>query len=83
MLNLVEQLSKALNDEFRIYLPDLLPRCVTVLTEAERTSDYKKVPPVLHTFEVLGGGSSLQIFCLNMCVICASVLQVPLCFVCS
>ena len=55
VLNLVEQLSLALNDEFRVYLPDLLPRCVSVLTEAERTSDYKKVPPVLHTFEVLGG----------------------------
>lgn len=55
VLNLVEKLSLALNDEFRVYLPDVLPRCVLVLTEAERTSDYKKVPPVLHTFEVLGG----------------------------
>ena len=57
VLNLVEKLSLALNDEFRIYLPELLPRCVAVLTEAERTSDYKKVPAVLHTFEVLGGAS--------------------------
>ena len=55
VLNLVEQLSIALNDEFRVNLPVLLPRCVAVLTEAERTSDYRKVPPVLHTFEVLGG----------------------------
>ncbi|KAG0576661.1 hypothetical protein KC19_5G097200 [Ceratodon purpureus] len=55
VLNLVEKLSLALNDEFRVFLPEFLPRCVTVLTEAERTSDYKKVPPVLHTFEVLGG----------------------------
>jgi len=55
VLNLVEKLSLALNDEFRVYLPEFLPRCVAVLTEAERTSDYKKVPPVLHTFEVLGG----------------------------
>lgn len=55
VLNLVEQLSIALNDEFRVNLPVLLPRCVAVLTDAERTSDYKKVPPVLHTFEVLGG----------------------------
>lgn len=55
VLNLVEKLSLALNDEFRVYLRELLPRCVAVLTEAERTSDYKKVPPVLHTFEVLGG----------------------------
>lgn len=55
MLNLVEKLSLALNDEFRVYLPELLPRCVAVLTDAERVSDYKKVPPVLHTFEVLGG----------------------------
>ena len=55
VLNLVEQLSIALNDEFRVNLPVLLPRCVAVLTDAERTSDYKRVPPVLHTFEVLGG----------------------------
>ncbi|XP_024379368.1 serine/threonine-protein kinase TOR [Physcomitrium patens] len=55
VLNLVEQLSLALNDEFRGYLPEFLRLCVTVLTDAERTGDYKKVPPVLHTFEVLGG----------------------------
>lgn len=55
VLNLVEQLSLALKDEFWVYLLDFLPRCVSILTEAERTSDYNKVPPVLHTFEVLGG----------------------------
>jgi hypothetical protein len=55
VLNLLEKLSVALNDEFWTYLPEFLPRCVVVLTEAERTSDYHKVPSVLHTFEVLGG----------------------------
>ncbi|CAM6130085.1 unnamed protein product [Calypogeia fissa] len=55
VLNLVEHLCIALNDEFRIFLPEILPRCVQVLSDAERSGDYTYVPPVLHTFEVFGG----------------------------
>ncbi|BBN14806.1 serine/threonine-protein kinase mTOR [Marchantia polymorpha subsp. ruderalis] len=55
VLNLVEHLCLALNDEFRIYLPEILPRCVQVLTDAERTGNFTYVSPVLHTFEVFGG----------------------------
>jgi FKBP12-rapamycin complex-associated protein len=54
VLHLVEQLSRALNDEFRAHLPEILPRCVQVLTLAEQTGDYSSVPPVLHAFEVFG-----------------------------
>lgn len=55
VLHLVEQLCVALNDEFRTYLSEVLPRCVSIITEAERSGDYTRVPPVLHTFEVFGG----------------------------
>ncbi|KAL2621813.1 hypothetical protein R1flu_002018 [Riccia fluitans] len=55
VLNLVEHLCQALNDEFRTYLPEILPRCVQVLSDAERTENFAYVPPVLHTFEVFGG----------------------------
>lgn len=54
VLHLVEQLSRALNDEFRAHLPEILPRCVQVLALAEQTGDYASVPPVLHAFEVFG-----------------------------
>lgn len=55
VLNLLEQLCKALNDEFRTYLPGILPRFIQVLNDAERNSDYTCVPPILHTLEVFGG----------------------------
>eukprot|EP00897_Mesotaenium_endlicherianum_P005918 jgi/Mesen1/5354/ME000267S04502 len=55
ILNLVEHLCRALNDEFRAYLPEILRRCVAVITEAERSSEFARVPPVLHAFEVFGG----------------------------
>lgn len=54
ILNLVEQLCKALSDEFRIYLPKLLPRCIQFLNDAERNTNYVYVPPILHTLEVFG-----------------------------
>jgi hypothetical protein len=63
VLNLVEQLCLALNDEFQQYLPELLPRCIAVLTDAERTGVYTKVPAVLHTFEVLGGMFPFLLLC--------------------
>ncbi|KAK4731493.1 hypothetical protein R3W88_024481 [Solanum pinnatisectum] len=43
ILHLVEQPCFALNDEFRKYLPDRLPCCIQVLTDAERFNDYTYV----------------------------------------
>ncbi|CAN6449978.1 unnamed protein product [Victoria cruziana] len=55
ILHLVEQLCLALNDEFRTYLPDILPSCIQVLSDAERCNDFTYVPNILHTLEVFGG----------------------------
>ncbi|GAB2247138.1 hypothetical protein Droror1_Dr00007020 [Drosera rotundifolia] len=55
ILHLVEQLCVALNDEFRKHLPDILPCCIQVLSDAERFNDYTYVPNILHTLEVFGG----------------------------
>ncbi|XP_021776173.1 serine/threonine-protein kinase TOR-like [Chenopodium quinoa] len=55
VLHLVEQLCVALNDEFRTYLPVILPRCIQVLSDAEKCNDYTYVPDILHTLEVFGG----------------------------
>ncbi|XXG56788.1 hypothetical protein AAC387_Pa03g4113 [Persea americana] len=55
VLHLVEQLCLALNDEFRTYLPVILPCCIQVLWDAERCNDYSYVLDILHTLEVFGG----------------------------
>ncbi|KAI3958805.1 hypothetical protein MKX01_023481, partial [Papaver californicum] len=55
VLHLVEQLCLALNDEFRTYIPVILPCCILVLTDAERCNDYTYVLDILHTLEVFGG----------------------------
>ncbi|KAL8151366.1 LOW QUALITY PROTEIN: hypothetical protein V2J09_021174 [Rumex salicifolius] len=55
VLHLVEHLCVALNDEFRKYLPRILPHCIQVLSDAERFNDYNYVPDILHTLEVFGG----------------------------
>ncbi|MCD7451638.1 hypothetical protein HAX54_012900, partial [Datura stramonium] len=55
ILHLVEQLCLELNDQLRKYLPDILPCCIQVLTDAERFNDYTYVIPILHTLEVFGG----------------------------
>ncbi|KAL5705931.1 non-specific serine/threonine protein kinase [Ranunculus cassubicifolius] len=55
ILHLIEQLCLALNDEFRTYLPIILPSCIQVLTDAERYNDYTYVLDILHTIEVFGG----------------------------
>ncbi|KAL6964513.1 non-specific serine,threonine protein kinase [Sarracenia purpurea var. burkii] len=55
VLHLVEQLCLALNDEFRTYLPHILPCCIQVLSDAERFNDYTYVLDILHTLEVFGG----------------------------
>ncbi|KAB2050892.1 hypothetical protein ES319_A12G018000v1 [Gossypium barbadense] len=55
VLHLVEQLCLALNDEFRKYLPAILPCCIQVLSDAERCNDYTYVLDILHTLEGFGG----------------------------
>lgn len=55
ILHLVEQLCLALQDEFRTYLPSILPNCIQVLVDAERCNDFGYVPDILHTFDVFGG----------------------------
>lgn len=55
VLHLVEQLCLALNDEFKTYLPVILPSCIQVIGDAERCNDYTYVPDILHTLEVFGG----------------------------
>ncbi|KAI4295808.1 hypothetical protein L6164_035812 [Bauhinia variegata] len=55
VLHLVEQLCLALNDEFRTYLPVILPGCIQVLSDAERCNDYTYVLDILKTLEVFGG----------------------------
>lgn len=55
ILHLVEQLCLALNDEFRRYLPAILPCCIQVLSDAERCNDYTYVRDILRTLEVFGG----------------------------
>eukprot|EP00252_Welwitschia_mirabilis_P018999 TRINITY_DN4284_c0_g1_i1.p1 TRINITY_DN4284_c0_g1~~TRINITY_DN4284_c0_g1_i1.p1 ORF type:complete len:1768 (+),score=306.64 TRINITY_DN4284_c0_g1_i1:368-5305(+) len=54
ILHLVEQLCLVLNDEFRAYIPDILPCCIQVLSDAERSGDYSYVPAILHTLEIFG-----------------------------
>ncbi|VFQ96023.1 unnamed protein product [Cuscuta campestris] len=55
ILHLVEQLCLALNDEFRKFLPKILPSCIQFLSDAERSNEYDYVPNILHTLEVFGG----------------------------
>jgi FKBP12-rapamycin complex-associated protein len=55
VLHLLEHLCLALNDEFRTYLPVILPCFIQVLGDAERFNDYTYVPDILHTLEVFGG----------------------------
>eukprot|EP00898_Chlorokybus_atmophyticus_P008681 jgi/Chlat1/8814/Chrsp90S08148 len=55
ILKLLEELSHALNEEFRGHLTELLLRCVSVISEAERSGDYSTVPHILKAFEAFGG----------------------------
>ncbi|XP_019183667.1 PREDICTED: serine/threonine-protein kinase TOR isoform X1 [Ipomoea nil] len=55
ILHLVEQLCLALNDEFRKFLPEILPSCIQFLSDAERFNKYEYIPNILHTLEVFGG----------------------------
>ncbi|CAI9264989.1 unnamed protein product [Lactuca saligna] len=55
ILYLVEQICMALKDEFRRYVPIILPCCIQVLRDAERCNDYTYVGDLLCTLEVFGG----------------------------
>ena len=54
VLRLCEELATALHDDFRQHLPDLLPRMIAVLADAERSGDFASVPGVLHALEAFG-----------------------------
>ena len=45
----------SLRDDFRAYLPELLPRFIGLFAEAERSGSYDQVPAALHALEALGG----------------------------
>ncbi|XP_047315173.1 serine/threonine-protein kinase TOR isoform X1 [Impatiens glandulifera] len=55
ILHLVQQLCLSLSDEFRTYLPEILPCCIQVLSDAERFNDYTYVTDILHTLKVFSG----------------------------
>ncbi|XP_030468800.2 serine/threonine-protein kinase TOR-like isoform X2 [Syzygium oleosum] len=55
VLHLVEQLCLALGDEFRTYIPDILPHCIQFLSDVVRCNDYTYVLDILHTLETFGG----------------------------
>ncbi|KAK9806315.1 hypothetical protein WJX72_010074 [[Myrmecia] bisecta] len=54
ILNLLSELSVALRDDMRMYLPDLLPKFVALFAEAERSGVYDMVRPALQALEALG-----------------------------
>ncbi len=52
---LLAELSLALSDDFRAYIPELLPRFVGLFVDAERTGNFAMVRPALTALEVGGG----------------------------
>lgn len=52
ILKLLAELSNVLRDDFRAYLPELLPKFIALFSEAERSSQYTAVFPALQTLEV-------------------------------
>ena len=53
ILKLLEHLSIVLQDEFRMYVPPLLPRMIGFLVEAERSCDWATAMAVLHALEIV------------------------------
>ena len=51
-LSLLAELSLALRDDFRIHVPDLLPKFVGLFVEAERSGHFDMVKPALQALEV-------------------------------
>ncbi|GAX78992.1 hypothetical protein CEUSTIGMA_g6432.t1 [Chlamydomonas eustigma] len=58
-LQLLSELSGSLRDDFRNFIPELLPRFVSLLVDAERTGSYDMVRPALTCLEALG--SSMEV----------------------
>lgn len=56
-LRLLEALSEALHDDFRKYLPEVLPKVVGVLADAERSGEYTAVPATLRALESFGSAA--------------------------
>ncbi|KAI3435635.1 hypothetical protein D9Q98_001694 [Chlorella vulgaris] len=54
ILSLLAELSQTLRDDFRFYMPELLPKFVSLLNEAERTNDFSLVKPALDAVRALG-----------------------------
>jgi FKBP12-rapamycin complex-associated protein len=53
ILGLIEKIAIALRDEFKIYLPDLLPQLLRVLS-SDRTEHRRPTVKVLHALETFG-----------------------------
>uniref|UniRef100_A0A7S3R516 Serine/threonine-protein kinase TOR n=1 Tax=Dunaliella tertiolecta TaxID=3047 RepID=A0A7S3R516_DUNTE len=53
-LNLLRELSTSLRDDFKAYVPELLPKFVALITEAERTQNYSNLGRALGALEALG-----------------------------
>jgi hypothetical protein len=51
-LQLLAELSLALSDDFRVHVPELLPRFVGLFMDAERTAKFDMVRPALTALEV-------------------------------
>uniref|UniRef100_A0A7S1SYY6 Serine/threonine-protein kinase TOR n=1 Tax=Tetraselmis chuii TaxID=63592 RepID=A0A7S1SYY6_9CHLO len=54
ILKLLAELSNVLRDDFRAYLPELLPKFIALFSEAERANQYTAVFPALQALEALG-----------------------------
>eukprot|EP00026_Physarum_polycephalum_P000091 Phypoly_transcript_00091.p1 GENE.Phypoly_transcript_00091~~Phypoly_transcript_00091.p1 ORF type:complete len:2307 (+),score=451.47 Phypoly_transcript_00091:133-7053(+) len=53
IINLVEEISQALNDEFKVYLPNLIPQVLGVL-HTDRSPKRLAAQKVLHALEIFG-----------------------------
>ena len=56
-LRLLEALAAALHDDFREFLPEILPRVVGVLADAERSGEHEAVPATLRALESFGSAA--------------------------
>lgn len=54
ILNLLAELSSTLRDDLRQHTPELLPKFVSLFTEAERTGDFSMIRPALSALRALG-----------------------------
>jgi len=80
-LLLCEELSLALNDEFRKYIPAIVPRIISALNDAERSGRYSSVPHILHALEMFGIGIDEHLHLILPTVVRLfkpSVISVPL-----